>query len=96
MSIVIKGIDAPARCTNCLFEIACDCLFKHIIGRSKNAPFFWECPIEEYYEPQKGKWKEGTIHDGIYEREGVICSVCGDEFDETYNYYPSCGAKMEE
>lgn len=96
MSIIINGMDDPNSCNKCPFEIAGDCIFKRIIKRGKGSPFFWECPIEQYNEPKKGKWKEGTVHDGIYEREGVICSVCGDEFDETYNYCPSCGAKMEE
>lgn len=30
---------------------------------------------------RKGNWKDGTVHDGVYEREGVVCSVCGEERD---------------
>ena len=43
---------------------------------------------------QKGKWKDGIVHDGDYERTGVVCSICGEEQDYETDYCPGCGTKM--
>ena len=42
-------------------------------------------------EPKQGEWKP---HE--YDRNWVVCSLCGVYVDMCYNFCPNCGARMKE
>lgn len=93
-----------------ILKIAVKSYFKHLINKGKykidvndaNADInriISELPAADVAEEKHGKWIEKETYLDIY----YDCSICGESFcflegsptDNSYKYFPNCGAKMD-
>ena len=93
MSIIVKGLNMPNRCSECPFRFVW-CRERIYMDNRPNA-----CPLKEQ---KKGKWLQTVKHYKDDEQEynyiETTCSVCGVKKRIGWtgaNYCPNCGAKME-
>jgi len=100
MSIIIRGMEMPTSCSECALcgyygkgDHVCDITGKDVVYELSLEKRLDDCPLVEIPPLRRGKWIKPTrVPDSMLDE----CSLCGfDCGSYTYNYCPSCGAKME-
>ena len=108
MSVIIKGMDMPKKCYDCVFEEKGWCCAVNGIRRVESIDRPDWCPLEEAEPVKHGRWLIGVGENG--EPIGTYCSECGWSWEKGVAAVnlnkvlsliktprcPWCGAIMEE
>ena len=90
MSILIKDMEMPKSCEDCMLESYCG-LWVLLKDRPARHP---DCPLIEVQEPKTGKWEIEICDDGYGAYNVYKCDQCGDLSAQPRNYCRECGARM--
>ena len=90
-----------ATCNACVHYKACENIFQIFTGDTKPYRFTGACKFykstADVVEIRHGSWKSIWVDTGHIDMERMYkCTKCGGRvWNDTYNYCPHCGAKMD-